>query len=688
MKVLPNLLDQIESYLQKSVAPIANTIDRDWDTLFQALKGLGKLGVLTLRIPPEWGGAGANEETFQSFQELVARYSGALAFLQTQHQSAAGMIFAGQNSSLMPAYLPAMSNGEVLVGVGFSQLRREGDPVILAVPFDGGYLLNGFVPWVTGWGLFHEFIVAASLPDGRAVFGIVPLVETYQETGGNIAFSQPMQLAAMTSTNTVTATLKNWFLTDDRIVSIKPPGWIHENDQKNVLRSTFLAMGCTRAGLDIIEAAGKSKSLPFINNAFASFKQELSRCRTAIKAAENNPSFSLDEKLQLRAQAIDLAGRCAHAAVTVSSGAANYINHPAQRVYREALVFTVTGQTTAVMEAILQRLTKNNLEAEPPDDRSQAEPGSELALPLTRTQAEPGSELALPLTLEAEPPDDRSQAEPGSELALPLTRTQALPSADEKTITYSKVIDLSHIIDPDIPQWPGDPKVEFETIAEIEKDGYFLRRFSLGEHSATHINAPNSFHANGVGIDAYSAESLIVPAVVIDIREKTRVNSDYELAIADILSWEQLYGQIPSNSVVLLYTGWQEKWSDSQAFLNQDADGNLHFPGFSSEATQFLVRSRQIAGVGIDTHGVDAGLNGTFATNRQVLEKPRIVLENLTNLDQLPPKGTTLVIGILRLKGGSGSPAAVIALLGALAPLRTWFIGRFSATTNMLDWAL
>ncbi len=661
MKVRPNLLELTESYLQRSVAPIANKIDSDWDTLFQALQGIGELGVLTLRIPTEWGGAGANEETFQSFQELVARYSGALAFLQTQHQSAAGMIFEGRNSSLMQAYLPAMSNGEVLVGVGFSQLRREGDPVILAVPVDGGYLLNGFVPWVTGWGLFQEFIVAASLPDGRAVFGIVPLVETYQETGGNIAFSQPMQLAAMTSTNTVTAKLKNLFLTDNRIVSIKPSGWIHENDQKNVLRSTFLAMGCARAGIDILEAAAKSKSLPFINNAFDSLGQELSRCRTAIKAAAKNPNFSLDEKLKLRAEAIDLAARCAHAAVTVSSGAANYINHPAQRVYREALVFTVTGQTTAVMEATLKQLTQKKLEAEPPYYRSLAEPGSELKL-------------------EAEPPYYRSLAEPGSELALPLTRTQAepgyegreaLPTAGEKTITYSKLIDLSHIIEPDIPQWPGDPKVEFETIAEIDKDGYYLRRFSLGEHSATHINAPNSFHANGVGIDAYSAESLVVPAVVIDIRAKTMVDADYELAIADILSWEQLYGQIPPESVVLLYTGWLQKWSDSEAFFNPDAEGNLHFPGFSSEATQFLVRSRQIAGVGIDTHGVDAGLNATFATNRQVLEKPRIVLENLTNLDQLPPKGTTLVIGVLRLKGGSGSPAAVIALLDAKAQLGT-----------------
>ncbi|GET43079.1 cyclase family protein [Microseira wollei] len=649
MKVLSNLLDSIESYLQRSVAPIANKIDRDSDTLFQALQGLGELGVLALRIPTEWNGAGANEETFQSFQELVARYSGALAFLQVQHQSAAGMIFEGRNSSLMQAYLPRMSNGEVLLGIGFSQLRREGDPVILALPVDGGYLLNGFVPWVTGWGLFQEFIVAASLPDGRAVFGIVPLVETYQETGGNITFSQPMELAAMTSTNTVTATLKNWFLTDDIIVSIKPPGWIHENDKKNVLRSTFLAMGCARSGLDILENTLQNKSLPFIPKAFDSLTQELSRCRTAIKAAEKNPSFTLDEKLQLRAQAIDLAGRCAHAAVTVSSGAANYINHPAQRVYREALVFTVTGQTTAVMEATLKQLTQKNPEAEPPYYRSQAQPGSEL-------------------TLEAEPPYYRSQAQPGSELTPSQAQPgyegrEGLPTAGEKSITYSKVIDLSHIIDPDIPQWPGDPKVEFETIAEIAKDGYYLRRFSLGEHSATHMNAPNSFHASGVGIDAYSAESLIVPAVVIDIRAKTMVDSDYELAIADILSWEQQYGQIPAGIVVLLYTGWQQKWSDSQAFLNQDADGNLHFPGFSSEATQFLLRARQIAGVGIDTHGVDAGLNATFATNRLVLEKPRIVLENLTNLDQLPPKGTTLVIGVLRLKGGSGSAAAVLAFV-------------------------
>ncbi len=60
-----------------------------------------------------------------------------------------------------------------------------------------------------------------------------------------------------------------------------------------------------------------------------------------------------------------------------------------------------------------------------------------------------------------------------------------------KTIVYSRVIHLSHVIDPKIPQWPCDPPVEFESAAQLEKDGYYLRRFSMGEHSATHVNAPN-----------------------------------------------------------------------------------------------------------------------------------------------------------------------------------------------------
>ena len=233
----------------------------------------------------------------------------------------------------------------------------------------------------------------------------------------------------------------------------------------------------------------------------------------------------------------------------------------------------------------------------------------------------------------------------------------------QQIIRFKSVLHLSHAIAPTIPQWQGNPPVEFETVAQRESDGYYLRRFCLGEHSATHMNAPISFYPGGIGIESYAAESLVVPAVVINICKQAAANSDYAIALSDILNWEQQHGQIPPGSVVLLFTGWQYKWSDPKAFLNLDSDGIPHFPGFGLEATQFLLSQRQIAGVGIDTHGVDPGQDDTFAINRLVLSQPRIVLENLTNLDQLPPTGTTLVIGVLRLQSGSGSPVAVMALV-------------------------
>ncbi len=233
----------------------------------------------------------------------------------------------------------------------------------------------------------------------------------------------------------------------------------------------------------------------------------------------------------------------------------------------------------------------------------------------------------------------------------------------QNSITYTRVIHLSHVIDIDIPQWSGDPTVEFETVAELNNDGYYLRRFSLGEHSATHINAPNSFHSSAVGIDQYPAQSLVVPAVVINVCQATAVNPDYALSVADVLAWEAEYGEISGGCVAILNTGWQKKWLDKSAFLNHDAQGIPHFPGFGSDATQFLLDERQIVGVGIDTHGVDPGQDNSFTINRLVLEQPRIVLENLTNLDQLPPKGTTLAIAPLRLRGGSGSPVGVLAFV-------------------------
>jgi len=259
-----------------------------------------------------------------------------------------------------------------------------------------------------------------------------------------------------------------------------------------------------------------------------------------------------------------------------------------------------------------------------------------------------------------------SAAACGATSSTPSSSASPSPAAapGAKTIGYSRVVDLQHVISPEIPLWPGDPEVVFKTVATMKKDGYCLRSFTIGEHSATHMNAPNGFIAGDKrAITSYSPEQLVVPAAVIDVRAECAADPDYQLTAEDVAVWEAKNGRLVPRTFVIMYTGWQQKWNDPKAFFNIDAKGNLHFPGFAGATTKWLLSERQIAGVGIDTHGVDPGLDTSYATNTQTTGAHKIVIECLGNLDQLPVTGTTLVLGILRLKDGSGTPLSVMAFV-------------------------
>lgn len=346
------LLDEAVAYLQNEVHPHANDIDADPLQLRKALDGLCKHGWMALRRPEQFGGPALSEPEFRQFQESVARYSGSLAFLQTQHQSAVGMLSKNASDDLKARLLPKMANGDYLLGIGFSQLRRPGDPIMKAEPQGDGYLLNGHVPWVTGHSFFHDFIIGATLPTGESMFAIVPFVDSSQPEGGSIVFNGPMRLAAMESPQTMSAELKNWIIKPEDVAYIQPDGWIQNNDMINVTLQAWFALGCARAGLDIVEKNYERRKSGFIQDAFTSLDQELGECRTRCE----DQTLPLEERIAARAWAIDLCARCAHAGVITSSGAANSVRHDAQRVYREALVYTVSAQTAPIMEASLQRL--------------------------------------------------------------------------------------------------------------------------------------------------------------------------------------------------------------------------------------------------------------------------------------------------------------------------------------------
>lgn len=344
--MVEEVLKKATEYLRNEVAPKASEIDHNPEALRVALNGLCENGWMALRRPTEFGGPDLPEDLFRLFQLEVARYSGSLAFLQTQHQSAANMIAKCRNKEIQEKYLPRMADGGVLMAIAFSQLRRKGPPLLTAEKVDGGYIVNGEMPWITGYTFFDKMVLGAVLPDGRNVFGVTDFASSE-----HLVLSPTMELCAMEAAQTVSATAKDLFIPDEDIVTISDGDWIVRNDMLAVTLQAYFALGNARASLDTLESAFAKTNLAGVNRAKESLEKEWEDCVAQISA----PPGPYAERVELRAWAIDLMGRLAHAGIIASSGAANLKSHPAQRIYREALVFTVSAQTADIMEACLRK---------------------------------------------------------------------------------------------------------------------------------------------------------------------------------------------------------------------------------------------------------------------------------------------------------------------------------------------
>src|SRR5262249_47098071 len=139
------------------------------------------------------------------------------------------------------------------------------------------------------------------------------------------------------------------------------------------------------------------------------------------------------------------------------------------------------------------------------------------------------------------------------------------------------------------------------TIATLEKNGVLSKSLSFPEHLGTHLDAPNHFEKKQPSVDELTPAQLMAPGVVIDVAPLAEQDADFRLRVEDIERWESEHGKIPETAVVLLRTGWGRHWSNFDRYKNQDVHGKMHFPGYTAEAAKFLVFSRNVRGLGIDT---------------------------------------------------------------------------------------
>jgi kynurenine formamidase len=246
----------------------------------------------------------------------------------------------------------------------------------------------------------------------------------------------------------------------------------------------------------------------------------------------------------------------------------------------------------------------------------------------------------------------------------------ACATAPANPLRGYRSVDLTHAFGPSTLYWPtAITGFTLERLSYGATPGgwfYASNAFCAPEHGGTHLDAPIHFGEGKQTADQLPLERLVAPAVVIDVRERTASDPDFRLTAADVLAWERRHGRIAPGTIVLLSTGWGAFWPDRKRYFGDDTPGDaskLHFPSYGEDAARLLVTERRVAALGVDAASIDYGQSTDFIVHRIAAEANVPGLENLANLDRLPPTGALVVALPMKIENGSGGPLRAIALV-------------------------
>jgi len=218
-----------------------------------------------------------------------------------------------------------------------------------------------------------------------------------------------------------------------------------------------------------------------------------------------------------------------------------------------------------------------------------------------------------------------------------------------------KIIDLTYTLSETNPVYPG--KTEFSKVVYNQnKNGFHVNDIQLSTGIGTHMDAPTHRHSDKNSIDAIPLTQLHATACLLHLTDQAGSDSEYKISIQDIVDWEKEYGKIPDHSIILVNTGWSKYW-EKQKFCFQEGQKIMHGPSFSKEAAQ-MVMERKPKGVGIDTISIGDG-----PTHSVFLERNIFLVENLANLDKLPPTGAYVWILPMKIKDAPEAPVRAFALI-------------------------
>lgn len=300
----------------------------------------------------EWGGQDWSEVDLLRGYLRLSEACLTTAFILTQRVGAVNRIEASNNDAVKAKLLPELIAGRTFATVGISHLttsrRHLATPVLRADQTAGGFVLDGYSPWVTGAAFAQQIVTGATLADGRQILVALPT-----DLPGVTIPAAP-QLVALSASHTGQVQCSQTQLTEDWLLA----GPVQEVMKQGLgartggLQTSALALGLSAAAISYLEREAAQRA--DLNQFAAGLRDDWQTTCDAMLALASGSSPCTSE--ELRTQANSLALRTTQAALAAAKGAGFVAGHPVGRWCREALFFLVWSCPQPVLQAHLCEL--------------------------------------------------------------------------------------------------------------------------------------------------------------------------------------------------------------------------------------------------------------------------------------------------------------------------------------------
>jgi short-chain 2-methylacyl-CoA dehydrogenase len=358
----------VRDFAQGEVKPVAEELDRTKSCPYEIVQKLGKLGLMGIPHPQEYGGGGAGNLAYALAIEELARVDSSVGITVAAHTSLGTWpIVAFGDETQKQEWLPQLCSGERLAAFGLTEPEAgsdAGNTRTRATQDNGDWVINGAKQFITNAGtdITGLVTITARTGDGEISNLIVPngtpgyeIGEPYRKMGWNASDTRPL-------------TFEDCRVPDTNLLGQRGQGFRQFLQTLDGGRIGVAAMGLGLAQGALDEALSYAKERIAFGQPISKYQAiqaKLADMSTEIEAARLLTYKAALEKdagkpfgltaAQAKLKTGRLAVRAAEEAVQIHGGYGYIEEYPVCRFYRDAKILTIGEGTDEVQQMVIAR---------------------------------------------------------------------------------------------------------------------------------------------------------------------------------------------------------------------------------------------------------------------------------------------------------------------------------------------